>query len=236
MATLPHNWVTDAPHDFEYKKYVLLAYLQHCRSQFGEARLYPPLADLVLHYRNLTGLKSGLEDMQDQFPKDLLGIDIRRLEMRYESCFNPEDYLSAITETIEFALPSVKDAIQEGKEIYDLVERHIEFSPVGIEPIYRDEGFLLINEEPDSDVFVYSFRYSIIPQTGETLRGLELNYLYSEQRSLVNQIEQIKLNLIKRFSEFPNPATFFCLSRLQVPLSETLLPVTRRLLMRRLAA
>jgi hypothetical protein len=236
METLHPNWVTEGTLDFEYKKYILLAYLQHCRERFGETRLYPPLAELVQHYRQLAGLKAGMEGMQDQFPRELQGIDFKRLEMHYEPAFNPDEYISTITDIIDFALPTVRETIREGKDIYEFIERHIEFMPVGIEPIYRDEGFLLIHEEPQSDVFIYAFRYSVIPHSEENLRGLELKYLCSERRSLANTIEQIKLSLSQRYPEFPNPATFFCLSRLQVPLSETLLPVTKRILMKRLAA
>lgn len=236
MDTLPPNWVTEGTLDFEYKKYVLLAYLQHCKSRFSETRLYPPLSELVEHYRNLAILKQGMEGMHDSFPKDLLGIDSRRLEMSYESTITPEEYISTITEIVEFAIPGIKGTIREGKDIYELVERHIEFQPVGIEPIYRDEGFLLVNEEPQHEVYVYSFRYSIIPHSTESLRGLELTYVGSERKSIVNTIEQIKLSLAKRFANLPNPATFFCLSKLQVPLADTLLPVSRRILMKRLAA
>lgn len=236
MESLPLNWVTEGTLDAEYKKYILLAYLQHCRQRFEETRLYPPLAELVEHYRHLTGLKQGMEGLQERFPRDLTGLDIKRLEMNYTSGIIPDEYSSTITEILGFALPGISDTIREGRDIYEFVERHIEFHPVGIEPIYRHEGFLLVNEEPDPDVYIYSFRYSIIPGPEENMRGLELHYLLSERRSIANTIEQIKLSLAKRFPELPNPATFFCLSRMHVPLAETLLPVTRRMLMKRLAA
>ncbi|MFN9801123.1 MAG: hypothetical protein ACK54P_13990, partial [Bacteroidota bacterium] len=76
MESLPLNWVTEGTLDAEYKKYILLAYLQHCRQRFGETRLYPPLAELVEHYRHLTGLKQGMEGLQERFPRDLTGLDI----------------------------------------------------------------------------------------------------------------------------------------------------------------
>jgi hypothetical protein len=65
---------------------------------------------------------------------------------------------------------------------------------------------------------------------------LGLTYHYAVRKSITNPVEQIKLDLTRRFQDMPNPATFFCYSHLQVPLSETLLPVSKRLLMKRLAA
>lgn len=236
MDTLPINWVTDQPLDSEYKRYILLAYLQSCRNHFGKVRLFPPLSELVGHYRNITQLREGLERMRDQFPKELKALESHTLEMKYEQVFPESEYISTITEVAEFAIPTLREAIQEGRDIYELVEKHIEITPVGVVPIYRDEGFLLVQEDAQREVYIYSFHHSIIPQPGENTRALALKYLYSEERTLAHTIEHIKLDLARRFREHPNPATFYCLSRLSVPLSETLLPVSKRLLLKYLAA
>ena len=53
MKNLSENWITEGWVDFEYKKYVLLAYLQHVESQVKEGKLYPPLGELVQHYSKL---------------------------------------------------------------------------------------------------------------------------------------------------------------------------------------
>lgn len=236
MDTLHPNWVTEGTLDFEYKKYLLLAYLQHCKAHFDQTRLFPPLSELVNHYRNLAELKNGLNALNEKFPRELKALDAPKLEMKYETTVPEAEYISTITEIADFALPSLLDSIHEGQDIYELVERNTEIIPIGIEPIYRDEGFLLINDEPDPEIYIYSFRHSIIPHPGENTRALGLTYLYSERKSLSNTVEQIKLDLIQRFRDLPNPATFFCVSHLHVPMSETLLPVSKRLLMKRLAS
>lgn len=41
MKTLSENWLTDGWIDFEYKKYILLACLQHVGGQFKEVKLDP---------------------------------------------------------------------------------------------------------------------------------------------------------------------------------------------------
>jgi hypothetical protein len=50
MKKLEEDWLTKGLIDFEYKKYILLDYLQHIKEQFKERRLYPFLSDLVFHY------------------------------------------------------------------------------------------------------------------------------------------------------------------------------------------
>ncbi|MDB5281955.1 MAG: hypothetical protein JWO06_1030, partial [Bacteroidota bacterium] len=53
METLDKNWLTDGLIDFEYKKYLLLSYLQQAGKNFDERKLYPKLSELVEHYKSL---------------------------------------------------------------------------------------------------------------------------------------------------------------------------------------
>jgi hypothetical protein len=47
MADLNKNWLTEKYIDFEYKKYVLLAWLQEVNNNFQDQKLYPFLAQLI---------------------------------------------------------------------------------------------------------------------------------------------------------------------------------------------
>ena len=49
MEKLSQDWLTQGLIDFEYKKYVLLAYLKTAKESFGRVELYPFLTDLVFH-------------------------------------------------------------------------------------------------------------------------------------------------------------------------------------------
>lgn len=233
MKDLNSNWITEGLLDFEYKKYVLLAYLQSCRKSFNETKLYPPLGDLVRHYHNLHELNHSLEQLQNHFPKDLTGLDITKLKLEYERERTGEDHLKTLSDIMEFAMPTIKNAIGEGREIYELVEKNIEIQPLGIMPAYNQEGYLLIHEDTTADVHVYQYQHSIIVSTQENMRSFTLNYIYKESKSIVNTFEQIKLNLIQRFTELPNPAAYLCISKLRLPLLETLLPVTKRIMLTR---
>ena len=69
MEKLSNDWLTQGLIDFEYKKYLLLAYLQTVKSSFGKGELYPFLADLVFHYRNLQALKENKSLIREAFPR-----------------------------------------------------------------------------------------------------------------------------------------------------------------------
>ena len=78
MEKLSKDWLTQGLIDFEYKKYVLLAYLKTVKQSFGKVELYPFLADLVLHYRNLTAVKENKALFRESFPKELSLEEIAR--------------------------------------------------------------------------------------------------------------------------------------------------------------
>jgi len=236
MEALNNNWLTEGLMDVEFKKYVLLAYLKSCSEHFKEQKLYPQLSDLVRHYQNLHDLGNNLDSLQKAFPKELAGFDFAKLQLEFEQLNNNEEYISTITEIMQFAIPSIQYTIEEGRGVYDAVEKHIEISPVGIIPVYNQEGYLLLHQEMNSDVHVYQYHHSVVTQSNQNMRSLALNYLCKEVKSLANPIEQIKLNLIKRFKELPTPATFLCLSKVSLPVVETFLPVAKRLMITKVLA
>lgn len=191
MQTLKLNWITEGALDFEYKKYLLLAYLQHCKGQFADSRLYPPLAELVSHYRNLEDLRKDLLSLQQQFPKELSGIDAAKAELTYTATEGEDGAIHTLEEIIAFALPNIQEAIVEGRSIFEFVDQHIEISPVGLVPVYHQEGYVLLNVSNTSDVAIYQYKHSVLNSTGEALQSLRFEYLYTETRSLANTVENI---------------------------------------------
>lgn len=75
MGTLSENWLTENLIDFEYKKYVLLGYLQKVKEHFNEQKLYPDFAELIAHYKNLISLKNNATSLESGFKKNIKGID-----------------------------------------------------------------------------------------------------------------------------------------------------------------
>jgi hypothetical protein len=231
MKDLNSNWITEGLMDFEYKKYILLAYLKSCRESFEATRLYPPLGSLVKHYNDLTELNRSLEQLSNSFPKELSGLDFKQLRLQYEEQKMKDENVAAISEVVEFALPNLKETIEEGRTIYDLVEKNIEIQPVGIMPVYSRDGYVMVHVDHTTDVHVFQYQHSVIVSAEENLRSLTMNYISREVRSFSNSFEQIKLKLISRFRDLPQPATYLCISKFEFPLMETLLPVTKRLLL-----
>lgn len=236
MTVLRENWLTEGLIDFEYKKYLLLAYLQHVRENFDGRKLYPFLSDLIHHYRTLRSFQDNRNLLFRQFPRSLSGVDFEARKLRYERLIEDTEVMAELQVIMEFALERFADTLNHGKEIYDYVEEHVELEPVGLSPIYTQEGYVLVHQTESKDVGVYRYQISMFGEAGHRYRSVSTEYLCSATISLTNTYENIKLEVIRANRELPNPATYLVYSKIQVPLEATLLPVARRMLVRRSAA
>ena len=232
MNSLNNNWLTEDLIDFEYKKYVLLAYFQSVKQQFTEKKLYPFLADLVFHYQNLLAVKENKKLISEQFPARLSQADIENLTLAYEKIVQDDDVMQEIEGIIEFSLPKFKDYLVEGRDIYEYVERKMEISPIGLSPLHPEEGYLFLSQHYTSDTLIYEYRMSIFTQADEKYRGIHLNYLEKTSKSIVNTYENMKTELLKKYKEKPNPATYLIETKTYAPLNETLLPIAKRILVK----
>ena len=100
MKKLSNDWLTDGLIDFEYKKYILLAYLMEVRKNFDSTKLYPFLSDLVFHYRNLLKLKENKQLFYDSFPKRLSKADFEKLKLVYQDIVSDDDVMKEMEEII----------------------------------------------------------------------------------------------------------------------------------------
>ena len=122
----------------------------------------------------------------------------------------------------------MKKAINNGAEIYEFVEDKLKIYPVGIIPLDTNEGYFFLSEGKFSVTRVYQYRLSFYEKHDEKYRSIRTEYIDSWQRSIANTFENIKSELIKIKSEFPNPAVYSIETELKFPVEETLLPIAKR--------
>jgi hypothetical protein len=225
---LSPNWVTEGLMDFEFKKYVLLDYLQYISKDFNEQKIYPGLSELIEHYRNLTELKQSSELLSNQFPKELTKVDFEHFRLEFESKLKDESFMQEMQQIIEYAIPLIYKSLEDGKELYQLVEEHINITPIGIIPIHTEFGYLFISEQFNKEFKVYEYQITLIEQSNEKYRGIKTSLIDTYNRSITNTFENVKINLSREIKSMPNPATFLIETDMRVPLNESLLPVAKR--------
>jgi hypothetical protein len=236
MENLQKDWLTQGLIDFEYKKYVLLAYLSTVRNSFDRVELYPFLSDLVFHYRNLAAVKENKTLIRDSFPKEISLEEFKRLELSYTKMVEDDAMMKELESIIEFSIPRLKSSLQEGSVIYELVESKCEIVPVGVTPLYANEGYLFVTQPPEKETNVFRYQMSIFEQSHEQLRSLHTQFIERIPTTITNTYEHIKLDLVKRYRELPNPATYLILSKLKFPFTETLMPVAKRLFVKHISS
>ncbi len=232
MASLSKNWVVEGTIDFEYKKYVLLGYLQAVQKHFNDQKVYPFLSDLILHHQSLLQLHEQQSKLQSHFPKKLKQVDLEKFTLVYESLMHEHSHMIEIRNILDYAIPRIEKSMKEGSEIYESIEHKLSFETIGVIPLHTDSGYLLIRNGDQSDTVVYDYHLSIIEQANARFRAIRTKYIDTYAKRFSNTCANIKLDLISRRPDLPNPATFMISSPENYPIAETLLPIAKRSLVR----
>lgn len=232
MKNLSENWISEGWADFEYKKYLLLAYLKEVEAEFKSVKLYPPLAELIRHHQKLENLNKNRHQLKDAFPREIQSVNFKKAAIIYKNKTEEGEVMKHLGEIITYALPQIKKQIEEGKSIYDFIENQLEIEPVGLSAIYQKEGYALVSNGCSKDILVYRYKIDLFQNSLDKYRGIALEFIAAFKRSLTNTCHRIKLDLIKNFTDLPNPSTWRIYSKHDVPLQESLLPISKRLLLR----
>jgi len=232
MKSLGINWFIEGSIDFEYKKYILLDYLQEINRHFDKSKLYPNLTDLIFHFNNLLYFKKNKSMLQQAFPQRLTQADLDAVKLTYQKIVEDDNTMNEIEQIIGYAMQKMDPAIQTGKEIYDFVESCLDINPVGIVPLLPYHGYFSLRNGKDKTNLIYEYQITIFENKDDKYRGININFIDTYQQSIINTPEAIKLDLIRRNKYLPNPAVYYVQSDISFPLEQTLLPVAKRSLVK----
>lgn len=234
MRTLSNDWITEGLIDVEYKSYILLAYLAEVKARFNEQKLYPSLADLVRHYQNILTVKTGREQMKQAFPKTLDAADWEQWKLEYREKVEDNDFLEIMDEIIEYSIPRMRHHLDEGKDLYQYVENHIQISPVGLASLSNLKGYFFLCAPPKTEAKVYEYSLTQVHLPDGNYRALHVTHLDDVRLSYSNTFENLKIDLVRRYKADSTPATYLVESEVLVPFEESLLPVAKRRLVEHL--
>lgn len=236
MDKLSANWFIEGLIDFEYKKYILLAYLKNVDKHFVKSKLYPHLSELVTHYRNLQNFIDNKKKYYDNFPKELSSIDFQNFKLAYRKVMDDDDLMQQIEDIVDFSLPKIKSFMKEGKELFEFIESKIEMIPVGLISLNNEEGYMFIRIGSEKRTNVYRYRITFFENSVEKYRAIKTSFMTSFKYSISLTYEEIKKVLIKDDKTLSNPATYAFETGLKIPINETMLPIAKRMLVRNFAA
>lgn len=233
---LSSTWFTEGQVDFELQQYRLLHYLKEVQQHFDQIKLYPYLSDLFFHYNNLVAFRKNKRLLEDQFPKLLEGLNVKKLELLYERMLTDDDVMQELEHITEYGLEKMKTAIDSGAGIYEFIESKTRVEPVGILPLYKNEGYVLLHQSNAGNIDAYAYTVTLFEQKEARFKGVRLQFIESFRRSFIQTYEWIKLQIIRQIQTLPNPAVFCISTSLTVPIQETFLPLAKRILIRHIAS
>ncbi len=236
MRSLSETWFAEGFIDFELKKYTLLAYLQEVNRYFNENKLYPQLADLVFHYNNIVAFRENKKYLQEHFPKKLTGIQMEKLQVLYDRLIEDDELMQELESIIHFSAGKMRNVIEDGTGIYEFVEEKISIEPVGLVPIDTREGYFFLSSSDAHQTRIYSYRLSFFEKHDERYRSIKTSLLDQRRRSITQTYQHFKSDLIRTFTELPNPAVYSIETDLDFPVDETLLPIAKRRLVKYITA
>ena len=161
MNNLSKDWLIESHIDFEYKQFVLLAYLDSIRNQFQKQLLYPSLSDLIEHYNNLNKIRKEIESLYLKFPSEINALDLKEFKISYQKMISNDAVMLELEQIIDFSIPQMKQALEEGKNIYIDLESTLILEPVGIIPLWSEDGYLLIDSFKPKETKVYEYSVSL---------------------------------------------------------------------------
>jgi len=230
--SLRFDTILSGPDDFERRQYLVLKGLKEYSIEFSRNRLYPFLTELTDMYRALLLLHEKKDELHEHFPKSLKEVDIEHMRLIYERITDDAQDIGEILRLMLWALPLVRNVMEEGMEIYNFVDDHINIAEVGLTPIYRDEGYWFVPDTRTHLLHLLRYEVSLFTSARERYRTLKTRVLESVERdNPENTPESMKWMLIRKYQDLPNPATYTCETDLDFPYGETILPVAKRKLM-----
>ena len=235
MGNLSQNWITENHIDFEYKKYILLAYLNEVNTSFESNKLYPYFSQVIEHYKSALVVKENKKLINDFFPTKLSRIDPQNLNLEYKKIITDDKIMEEIDQIVNYSIGKFEFFLKEGKKIYDFIEEHLFLSPVGIVPLNCNFGYFFLRNGSSKETRIYEYQITFFESADEKYRGIHSSLVDTCILKLSNTYESIKANLIKTKKHLPNPATYVIHTDLDLPVDETLLPIAKRSLVKYLS-
>jgi hypothetical protein len=234
MESLSTHWFVEGHIDFEYKKYVLLAYLQNVDQAFERSRLYPHLGELVHHYQVLGDYIHKTEAIREGFPKRMRHIELENFRLSFERVVEDDDLMKEIDEIVNYSHQAIQEYIEEGRKIYDWLEEHFELQEVGLAGLQRHEGLLLVQNGGQAQTKAYRFQVARYRSNQENYLRLKTEFLAAYTLSALRRnYQQMKQRLVKQFSSLAHQTAYAVESEWTLPEKETFWPIAQRLLLRR---
>jgi hypothetical protein len=188
---LNKGWLIEDPIDFEYKKYILLAYEKKTRGRFRDRLLYPDFTDIISNKNYIDVFIDNIYKFENG-KKEIVGIDMMEQKIIYRSLLN-DSSLDDIVETAKFAKSIFDDLFLSYSKLYDEIESKIKIDGSIISQFSLYLGYIVIDDSTNEKKY---YDYNIEKKfTPDEMYVLELTET-SEAAFFKNRFQKNYFNII----------------------------------------
>lgn len=167
----------------EALRYRVLAYLKQSHELLNSKKLFPIWEDVYKDYKLIKSMQSQALELLGQSPKNLIGMGIDGVPQYQFVDDQAREMLLNIAENLDFTRQLVKELCQKTEILRTEFEASMTLEPVGIISPNVGEGFLLLSNEGDSNLWCWQYRM-----------GIQSN-LYAQSQVYTRYLGSFKQNL-----------------------------------------
>lgn len=174
-----YDFLELAADDLELSQYKFLAMLKLYSGQIRKNKLYPSLEILIEISRKILILM----DMNDQFNEDYdENVDYRQtnnlIHQQNYSVKNLDYYrIQNLLNFSQWALPKIVEHIEEGKVLYDFVDKNIHITKQKSTLLHKNYGYFVIEDHSASLLHLYRFNSNEKTISDIQFRNLSTNFI-----------------------------------------------------------
>lgn len=207
MQILENDWLTNDPIDFEYKKYMLLAYDQHQTKFYDEKKIYPNFTDIVEKVKIVNQFLQNVKALEES-KLEVKDIDWISKKITYSSQI-ADSSLDEIKLIAEYSKEILIELYMKYRNLLDDVDNSITINGCRVEIFNLYDGYIIMRGLGKERILEYTVYRKIHPEPHYVLKTCRAN---------------LKEYYSKRYTK----NVFDVIFKEDYPLKQSILPVYKR--------
>lgn len=207
MQILTNDWLTNDPIDFEYKKYMLLAYDQYHTKIYEEKKIYPSFTDIVDKIKIVNDFLQNVKAIEES-KLEIKSVDWLSQKIHYASHIEDKS-LKEVKSIASYSKEVLVDLYGRYRNLLDDVDNSITISGCRVEIFNLYDGYIIMHGFGKERILEYEVYRKLYP---------EPHYI----------LKTCKANMKEYYNKRYTKNIFDVIFKESFPLKHSILPVYRR--------